>query len=335
MNKVLVTGATGLLATNTIFELVAQGYYVKALVRDKARCLINNLPNTEVIESDFENYSSVENALKDCHYIIHAAGETRLGLINYDDYRKSNVSITGDILKIAVKMGVKRFIYISTCNVYGYGTKESPGDETKKIDKLFSKSKYVKSKLEAQQLVLSYSDKIDVVIINPTFLIGAYDQKPGSGRIVIMAYQKKILFYPPGGKSFIDVKDAAAGIIQAMPKARNREKFILAGENLSYKEFFTRLNVLTNTNPVMIKIPGFVLKTIGLFGDLFIFFGIATEISSVNMRLLCVKNFYSNAKAEKELTIKFHKIDKALNDAVNWYIKNGYLKGKNPQTESN
>jgi nucleoside-diphosphate-sugar epimerase len=324
--KVFVTGANGLLATNTINELVANGYFVVALVRNKEKFLLNDKVNIEVVEGDITDYIKLEPLLRGCDYIIHTAAETSQGLSGYSEYTRVNSVGTENILKASIINKAKKFIHVSTSNVFGFGTIGCPGNEMTKISKPFSESLYVQSKVEAQELSLSYSDKLEVIVVNPTFLIGPYDQKPGSGRIIVLGYHKRVLFYPPGGKNFVDVRDAAKAIVHSLTKGSNQEKYLLSGENLSYKEFFAKLGKHSGTKPLLIGIPCFVLILTGLVGNFIRFLGYRTEASLTNMRILCEKNYYSNTKAENDFGIKFNSIDSAIDDAVNWFKMNGMIK---------
>jgi dihydroflavonol-4-reductase len=96
----------------------------------------------------------------------------------------------------------------------------------------------------AEELLMKASEKMktEVVIVNPTFMIGPYDTKPSSGKIILMGYNKRISFLPPGGKNFIHVKDAAAAVCNALKYGKNREKYLLCNENLTYREFFKLMN---------------------------------------------------------------------------------------------
>jgi dihydroflavonol-4-reductase len=68
-------------------------------------------------------------------------------------------------------------------------------------------------------------------------MIGAFDAKLSSGRIIIHFLKNKLALYPSGGKTFIDVKSAATPICNAIEYGRSGNKYVLPGENLSYKEF--------------------------------------------------------------------------------------------------
>lgn len=318
--KVFITGASGLLATNIIIQLLNNGHTVKALIRDKSKSIVHESNRFNLVEGDITNLQLLEVATNECDYIIHAAGETRQGLIDWNEYSKINIEGTRNVFNAAIKNRVKRIIYVSTANVFGFGTITHPGDERTRIKKPFSNSLYVKSKLEAQEIALSFANNTEVIIVNPTFLIGPYIQLSGSGRIILRGYNKKLVFYPPGGKNFIHVSDAATGIINALTNGTNRGKYLLAGENLTYREFYEKLAKLSQTKPILIKIPKHMWIFFGVIGNLLKYAGIKNEFIMVNMQIICVSNFYSGKKAEIELGMKFKPIDIALDDFFTWYL---------------
>ncbi len=74
--KCLVTGATGFLGTNLVHELVKAGWEVRAFgLPDSNITYIKNLP-IEIIYGDITNYKDVEEAVKNCDYVFHVAGDT-------------------------------------------------------------------------------------------------------------------------------------------------------------------------------------------------------------------------------------------------------------------
>ena len=325
MTKILVTGASGLLGANTIQELLNNGYHIKALVRDKNKYVLADHENVELIEGSLADPVIMETVVKDCEFIIHTAAETSQNKIHYSDYYKTNVEFTGALYNTAIKNGVKRIIHVSTSNAYGFGNLKELGDENTPIKSPFTDSLYVQSKIAPQNLALTFSDKLDVIIVNPTFLIGPFDQKPSSGRIILYGYGKKVIFYPPGGKNFVDTRDAAKAIVTSLLKGKNKEAYILASENLTYKQFFEKLNTNSLKKPLLIKIPSFLLMIIGVFGNLLKTLGINNEITLTNMKILCVKNYYSNLKIKNELNIEFNPIDNAITNTIDWFKSTGRL----------
>ena len=325
MSSVLVTGANSLLGTNVIIELLSRGYNVTGLLRDRRSFHYPDHENLRLIEGDIRNQNDIEAAIKNCDFVIHIAAITSQDLPRYKYYRHVNATATQNIVSIAARQNLKRFIFISSSNAVGFGTKEKPGIESMEIRKPVSRSFYAMSKLEGQQLALKYKDKIDVVVLSPGFMLGPWDSKPSSGRIILMGL-KKIVFYPPGGKNFIHVQDAAAGVVNALNKGKNGEVYLLANENLSYREFFRKLSDIRGRSSIYIRIPGALLSFIGIFGSLLQIFGIKTEITFTNMRILCIGNYYSGKKAETELGLNYQSTDKSIKDAIEWFRSNNMIR---------
>jgi dihydroflavonol-4-reductase len=320
MKKVCVTGATGLLGTNVIIKLLQNGYSVIALVRKKSSWLGEENENLKLMEVDLS--SDISTLLTDIDCIIHIAAETRQNLIGYDEYKKVNYDTVVNLFTYAELMGVKKFLFVSTANTLGFGNTAFWGSEKAPQIYPFTHSFYAQSKLAAEDYLLKNNKNTEVTIVNPTFMIGAYDSKPSSGKIIFWAWKKKLLFYPKGGKNFVHVEDAATGIVNAVENGKAGEKYLLANENLSYKEFFKKVNRVTNQNPMMIAIPNKVLSFLGLMGDGLRRLKIKTNLSTSNMKALQICNYYSNQKSVEELGIQYQPVDKAIEDAIQYFIKN-------------
>ncbi|BFO68346.1 NAD-dependent epimerase/dehydratase family protein [Chryseobacterium sp. KCF3-3] len=320
MKKVCVTGATGLLGTNVILKLLQNGYSVTALVRKKSSWLGEENKNLKLLEADLSSDISVHLTDIDC--IIHIAAETRQNLIRYDEYRKVNYEAVVNLFTHAELMGVKKFLFVSTANTLGFGNTAFWGSEKAPQIYPFTHSFYAQSKQAAEDYLLKKCKNTEVIIVNPTFMIGAYDSKPSSGKIIFWAWKKKLIFYPKGGKNFVHVEDAANGIVNAVEKGKNGEKYLLANENLSYRDFFKKVNRITEQNPIMIPIPNKLLSFLGLMGDGLRKLKIKTNLSSANMKALRIFNYYSNQKSIEELGVQYQPIDKAIEEAVQYFIEN-------------
>lgn len=320
MKTVFLTGISGLLGTNLALELLEKGYSVKGLVRDKTRYHGGMHRNLELIESSI--FDDLTPFCANCDYLVHAAAETRQDLNRYSAYRKINYEATVHLFRTGVKCRIKKFVFVSTANTLGYGPPEKPGTEQLGMKFPFNASLYARSKCEAEDFLLKNKDQMEVVIVHPTFMLGAFDSKPGSGKIIQMGLKKKVVFYPPGGKNFVHVKDVSEGIIRSFEQGRNGEKYLLANENLSYFEFFQTLMRILGQSALLIKVPGPILIVVGYLGNLFRFFGLKTNLSLVNMKILCVKNFYSNAKSVTGLGIQYRPVEEAIRDAVRYFNRN-------------
>ncbi len=317
MKTVFVTGVNGLLGTNLVHALLAKGYKVKGLVRDVKKFKGHRHQNLQLIEGNLSG--DFTDTIKGAEIIIHIAAETRQSLPDYHSYKKINYDATIHLFNTAIKCRAGQFIFVSTANTIGYDTIDNPGTEENPMWPPFTASFYAKSKMEAENYLLQYADQIKLTIINPGFMIGAFDSKPGSGKIILHGWRKRIVFYPPGGKSFVHVQDVASAIMNSFGQTKSGEKYLLVNENLSYLQFFKKLHQYTGETPMLIPISPFVLLMMGYFGDVLRWFKIKTSISSVNMKILCVKNFYSHQKSITALGVVYKPVATAIKDAVDYF----------------
>ncbi len=324
--KILITGANSLLGTNILVELLRRGEQVKAMVRTKSKMLLEH-HQLEVCLGDITDEQTVQNAVEGCDIVIHVAADTSQSSLDYEKYRKINVKGTIHVLQAAEIEGVKRVILVSSANAFAFGTKENPGKEEGKISYPFSEACYAYSKYEAQQYVLKHLENwsFEIVVVNPTFMLGAYDAKPSSGEIILRGYKKKMIIAPPGGKNFIHVKDAAEAICNAITQGKPGHCYLLANQNMSYKDFYKKLTKTTGQKSRILVIPKFLLLLIGSLGRISISLGIPTAAHTVNMKILCVKNYYDNRKAKTDLNLKSTEISLAIKDAVDWFKKNNMI----------
>jgi len=312
MTQVFLTGISGFLGSWLAELLLSRGYHLIAPVRRKASWTGIIHPCLELIEGSlFDDYSE---ALRKVQTVIHSAAETRQELPRYAPYWQTNCSATIQLFNTARLCGVKTFLFVSTANTIGHGSENSPGEETSQVRYPFNRSLYATSKLEAETYLLHNNQSTRVVILNPGFMIGPSHRKGGSNRIIHMGCRKKVIFYPPGGKSFVHVKDVAEGVLKALEKGENGEKYLMVNENLSYREFFTMLNQVTLYSPLMISIPEIILQGLGYVGNMLRALGIKIAWSSTNMKILCTKNFYSNRKSVQELGISYTPVSEAICD---------------------
>ncbi len=321
MKRAFVTGISGLLGANLAIDLVQSGYFVKGLVRDRSKLRGVSHQNLEIVEGGLD--SDLTDALRETDILIHVAAETRQNLFRYSDYLKVNYEATVSLFNQAVQSDVKKFVFVSTANTMGFGSLDDPGNESREARFPFKASFYARSKLEAENYVLKNRDKIDTLVVNPTFMLGPHDSKPSSGRIILMGWKKRFILCPPGGKNFVHVKDVSAGIIRSISRGRNGEKYLLANENLTYVEFFKKLNQVANQDSTLIRIPGPILMIGGYLGDLLRMLRIKTSLSSTNMKILCVNNYYSNAKSKRELEIEYKPVDLSIRDALDYFKGSG------------
>ena len=326
--KILLTGASGLLGANIAHELHQRGHTIRVLARPGSNLqTISTLPY-ELASGDVTDIDSVRKATKGCDAVIHAAAVTGPSPTHFSFYEPVNLQGTINMVEAAREYEVQRFIYVSTADTLGFGSKEQPGDEWSEYGLYKFDSGYANSKYLAQQYVLEQAalNVFPAIVVNPSFLIGPFDQKPSTGKIILRGLGSGMQFCPPGGKSFISVKDAAYAIGQALTKGEIGECYLLGGENLSFGEFFQVLNDVTGHRGIQITIPGWLLRGLGYTAGAFSWLSNGNgDFNAVNARLLCQGYYYNCDKARRELDLPQTPIREAIREAVEWFLDAGML----------
>ncbi|MCC5930713.1 MAG: NAD-dependent epimerase/dehydratase family protein [Cyclobacteriaceae bacterium] len=320
--RVLVTGASGLLGNNLVRALLKQQIKPVCFVRKST-----DIRSLEGIGCDFtfgnlENRDDVYSAVQDCDSVIHAASIFTHPENDYKAYETVNIVGTMHLVEAVLKYDLAKFIYISSANTIAPGNRDTPGIELNGYDGFHFRSHYLNSKYIAEQYVFEQVEKkgLNATILNPTFMLGSYDTKLSSGRLVRYALDRKWVWVPPGGKNFVHVEDVALVAVKALGQENRGEKYLIAGENYSYMEFFRMLNEITRTKRILIKIPRFILYLASAFTQLI--GGKRMEFNLSNARVLSRYNYYSGAKSVKTFDIQYRPLKEALEDSVQWIFSN-------------
>jgi len=327
--KIFITGADGILGNNLVRLLLEKGHELKLFIETgrKARFL-EGLP-VEKCHGSILNYQELKNAIEGYDIVIHAAAKTDTQPPRHESYWKVNVEGTRKIIDAVRETGVKRLIHIGTANSFGPGDEKDPGNETKAYTAGKYHLDYMCSKRAAQEEVLKAvkEEGLDAVIVNPTFMIGPYDSKPSSGTMILAVNGGKIPGYPSGGRNFVYVGDVAAAIASAIEKGRSGECYIVGNENLSYREAFGKMAQALGVKAPAMKMPQWLTLTYGwTMTALSTVFPFTPPVNYPMALISTEKHFYSNEKARRELGLQPTPVSKALEEAVQWFRNNGYIK---------
>jgi len=318
--NILVTGATGLLGHHVVMELVRRKHTVTIIVRN-TNAIYFDINSVTVFIGNFSEYNVLLNAAQGCDAIIHIAAVTSTNLLHYSDYSKINVDGTKAVIRVIDTLNISNLVFVSTSNTVGFGTQQSLSDESSNIEYPFTKSYYAQTKVAAETLVVEASKTPNrhFVIINPCFMIGAFDVKPSSGKLLIMGYKKPLMLVPKGGKNFVAVSDVSVAICNALSSGNNGERYLASGVNLSFKAYYQHQQQVGKYRQLIIEIPNIILILLGKIGDGSRKMGIKTELCSMNTNQLLINEYYTNIKAKATLHLPQTNLKIAILEAIDWF----------------
>jgi dihydroflavonol-4-reductase len=325
---IFVTGGDGLLGSNLVRHLLARGEAVRVMLQPGRRVQTLDGLDIERVEADLLDPEAVTRAMAGCDRVIHIAALTNVWPSRGPLYHQINVEGTRHVVAAALAHGVTRFIHVGSAASFQYGTRELPGDETRPNPRSPYGLDYIDTKTRGQEVVLQAvaEQGLPALVVNPTFMIGAYDSKPSSGAMLIGIAQRKTPGYSPGGKNWVYVGDAATAICNALTMGRIGACYILGHENLSYADAFRRISAAMQVPFPSIAVPKPVILAAGAIGSLIGRITGKTPVLTWPMaRIACDGHYFSPAKAVRELQMPQTPIEVAVQEASDWFRANGYL----------
>lgn len=323
----MVTGADGFLGNNIVRELLKRNARVTALIHPESNYYTLQDLNIERYFGDVLRFEDVYYLSKKADVIIHAAACNSVWPSKNKLVRDVNITGTKNIINACKLNHIKRLIYVSSASVFSPGTLESPAAETASFTKFNYGLDYIDSKLVAHKMVLEAAKSgVPAILVNPTYMIGPYDSKPGSGKLLVSLIEGKVPVMPEGGKNFVSVKDVATAICNSITLGKAGESYILGNQNLSYKEFFVIAARLFNLPLPVFRLPKGIMLLMGYLNGLISGIIRTQPVISKNIvQASFVNQYYTSQKAVKELKMPQSSIESAIMEAVSWFQENNYL----------
>lgn len=259
-DKIFVTGGTGLVGKELLLQLLDLGYHARALYH-KAPVEIDH-PLLETIQGDVLDVVLLEDALKDITHVFHCAA-----IVSYDPtdrYRllKMNVEGTANVVNACIDSGIQKLVHVSSVASIGRIRRGESVNETMQWSEKTNNSAYGKSKYFSEMEVWrGIGEGLNAVIVNPSFILGGNDWSTGSSAIFKSAYEE-FPWYSEGISGFVDVKDVARAMIMLMNSEISAERFIVSGENCSYREIFTAIANCFGKKPPHKKVTSFLAELV-------------------------------------------------------------------------
>ncbi|MGH2913441.1 MAG: NAD-dependent epimerase/dehydratase family protein [Solirubrobacteraceae bacterium] len=355
-DRVLVTGASGLIGSHVVHALLEAGYPVRGFSRRPPAAQSRAVKpgavgaahsngaahangaaqgngaapanGSQHVIGDVRDEDALAGAMRGCGAVIHTAGVYSYERADATAMMATNVHGTDRVLSVAARAGVRRIVVTSsaaTCGPVG----DRPADERDDPPDWELCVPYKRSKLAGERVALVHAAAgQDVVIVNPTTTVGAWDRRPTpSGQMVRDVITRRIRGYVGGGGlNVVSAADVARGHVLALERGASGERYLLGGENLAMDQVFALIARFAGVPAPRLRVPYRVALTAATALDA----GsraLSRRGSSLlvldEVRLARMPMYFAIDKAQDQLGYRPEPAAQALAAAVAWFTHDG------------
>lgn len=255
--KILITGATGFVGQ----EIITQKANFRCVIRDGESLTCDDV----FVIARLDKNTCWDAGLKNINAIIHLAGIAHNKYVSQDDFRSVNTEGTLHLAREAARLGVKRFVFVSSIGVNGTFTDKTPFNIHSTAN---PHNHYAQSKYEAELGLKKIADEtgLEVVIVRPTLVYGVN----APGNFGMLTKLVKIFPFLPFGlvnnrRSFISVKNIASLLLECVTNRNAAGHIFLAsdGDTISTKQLTNAIADGLGKKVIQLPIPASFMRLCG------------------------------------------------------------------------
>ena len=325
--KILITGGTGFLGSHIVRQFLDAG-------AKNLRVMASSVPvwmkdaGVEAAEGSVTNREDVAEALKNVEAIYHLAG--KVSRDNADAGNMNDIHLNGTriLCEAATEAKVKTLILASSSGTIAVSEEAEILDETypPPVEIITRWAYYISKYYQEKTALENFNAKgAKLVILNPSLLLGTGDERLSSTKVVLDFLARKIPYTPSGGLSFVDARDAAAVFVNALEKGRHQEKYLLGAANMTFAEFFGRLERLSGVSAPMLRVPKkLAMAGSSLIDSVYKNWNKPSPIQPKEVEQAEYFWYFDSAKAEEELNFAPRDEQETLQDTIS-YLRENFL----------
>lgn len=326
MEKYIITGATGHIGNVLARKLTKMGKDVTAIILPNEDLTAISSLNLNIIYGDVTDRDFIFKIIEKDSIVLHLAGIIDIGTLPVELIENVNIGGTQNIVDACIKNQAKKLIYLSTVHIIDPQTEGTTLVEPESFDKNKVVGTYAKTKIQATNYIFECckQNKLNATVLYPSGVLGPYDYKISElGQVILDYMNHKLIAYVKGGYNFVDVRDVADAIINAIERGRSGQGYIVSGRAMSLKELLVTINKKLGRKRLPPKIAlWFVRMFAGLSNFYYKVRNKKPVFSKYSLYTLNSNCNFSNEKAKKELDFKPMDVERSICDSVDWFIEN-------------
>jgi nucleoside-diphosphate-sugar epimerase len=324
--RVLITGANGFLGSWLASFLAERGHEVRCLVRPGSDKSALGHPDVAIIPGDVTEPTTLSPALEGVDVCYHLAGVRRGA--SRADFMRVNADGTRHVALAMVAQKARRLVLCGSLAASGPSLGGRPRREE---DPFAPEEWYGESKAEAERILFSFKDRLEVTSCRPARIAGPGDHENLTFFRLVNKGVILRLLGPARPISFVDVEDVVEQLVLQgeRPEAVGEAFFCASGQTETVESLMTFIAQVLGVSARVIPVPERALLLIGALAD------IATQVTGkplpVNRKLarqlLAPGWNCSTEKAQQMLGFSAKRsVRESMKRSAAWYLEHGWLK---------
>ncbi|MBN4070799.1 NAD-dependent epimerase/dehydratase family protein [Olleya sp. AH-315-F22] len=332
---ILVTGGTGLVGSHFLYKLVKKGTRVRATYRSKKKIdaakhvfkyytkQVDELfSKIEWVEANLNDIPALTIAFKDVTKVYHCAALVSFDPNDYHTLRKINIEGTANIVNLCLANNVEKLCYVSSIAAIGHGEPNDTiiSENTNWIPE-DDHNVYAITKYGAEiEVWRGVQEGLNTVIVNPGFIFGPGFWQTSSGSLFKKIY-KGLSYFTNGITGYVDIQDVVNAMLLLMDSTNKNERYILVAENVSFKDFATKVAQGFGVKPPYKEASKMQLQLAWRLDWLNHFLRRKRRKLPKQMAKSILKeNYYNNKKIITDLDFKFKPIDVSISETCRFFL---------------
>lgn len=327
---IFVTGGTGLLGMQLLYDLTSQGNQVRALYRsesrqERVRDFFNyrdsenaqaHLDRIDWVEGDILDVPRLLEVLSGCAYVYHCAALVSFHPKDHARLFKINREGTENVVNACLEVGITKLCYVSSTAAIGGDDTAVITEATKWISGSVTSSYSLSKYGGEREIWRGIEEGLTAVIVNPSVIFGPGDWNESS-LTIFKTLERGLTYYPTGGNATVDVRDVSKAMIALMQSEIHSERFLCVGSNQSFERLMTSIANALGTKPPKKPVSKSVVNFVRIFMSLGKgILGKRSNITRETVSNLFATKTYDTTKIQEAIGIQFHTLEEQIEDAV-------------------
>lgn len=321
-----ITGASGHIGACLVRKMLEQGRQVRVLVRNDTRGLEGL--DVQRFQGDMTSPESLLPLLEGVEVVHHLAGFISVDGSNHPDLTSVNVEGVANLMAAALRSKVRRVVHYSSIHALVEHPLDQPLDETRSLMSDPQELPYNLSKAGGEREVANAVEQgLDVVVVNPSGVIGPFDFKLSHmGEVINDLANRRMPALIAAGYNFVDVRDVVDGALSAEVKGRTGQRYLLCGNFVTFTELAASVARHSGQPAPRFTVPMWAARMGAPFSLAWAkMTGQRPKYTSASLRVLRGNGHVDLAKASGELGYEPRPLDDTIQDTIAWQRENGLL----------